>query len=144
MPFQPICNPIKIAPVEETTHVDRDRIESLLDARLAELVRTRGAMRRSSEGMRESELSHIDQHPGDAGTDLHEEELDETTEIFLEEEERRILEARQALAAGTYGICKDCHRPIPPERLQAVPEAVRCLSDQRRFEGRHRQQARLL
>jgi hypothetical protein len=38
--------------VEERAHPDRDRIESLLDARLAELVRTRGAMRRSSEGMR--------------------------------------------------------------------------------------------
>lgn len=130
--------------MEETTHVDRKRIESLLDARLAEVVRTRGAMRRSSEGMRDSELAHIDQHPGDIATELHDEELDETTEIFLEEEERRIDEARKALVAGTYGICKDCHRPIPPERLQAVPEAVRCLRDQRRFEGLHRQRTRLL
>jgi DnaK suppressor protein len=144
MPFQPICNPTTLAVVEESTHVDRERIESLLDARLAELVRTRTAMRRSSEGMRDSELAHLDQHPGDTGTELHEEELDETTEIFLEEEERRIREARHALAAGTYGICRDCHRPIPPERLQAVPEAVRCLSDQRRFEGLHRQHTRVL
>jgi RNA polymerase-binding transcription factor DksA len=130
--------------VEESTQVDRDRIESLLDARLDELVRTRGAMRRASDGMRDSELAHVDQHPGDFGTELHDEELDETTEIFLEEEERRIDEARKALAAGTYGICKNCKRPIPAERLQAVPEAVRCLSCQRRFEGLHRQRARLL
>ena len=130
--------------VEENTHLDRERIEALLDARLAELVRTRLAMRRSSDGMRDSELAHVDQHPGDAASELHDEELDETTRIFLEEEERRIDEARMALAAGTYGICKDCHRPIPPERLQAVPEAVRCLGDQRRFEGLHRQHTRLL
>jgi RNA polymerase-binding transcription factor len=130
--------------VEEGVHLDRERIESLLDARLAELVRTRGAMRRSSDGMRDSELAHIDQHPGDMATDLHDEELDETTELFLEEEERRIDEARRALAAGTYGICRDCRKPIPAERLQAVPEAVRCLGCQRRFEGFHRQRARLL
>jgi DnaK suppressor protein len=128
----------------ESTHPDRERIEALLDARLAELVRTRVAMRRASDGQRDSELAHIDQHPGDMATELHDEELDETTKIFLEEEERRIDEARKALAAGTYGICVDCHRPIPPERLQAVPEAVRCLNDQRRFEGLHRQRTRLL
>jgi DnaK suppressor protein len=130
--------------MEETKHLDRKRIESLLDERLAELVRTRLAMLRSSGGMRDSELSHVDQHPGDLASELHDEELDETTRIFLDEEERRIAEARMALDAGTYGICKDCHRPIPPDRLQAVPEAVRCLSDQRRFEGLHRQRTQLL
>lgn len=124
--------------------MDRDRIESLLDARLEELGRTRGAMLRASDGMRDSELAHIDQHPGDFATDLHDEEIDETTVMFLDEEERRIHEARKALADGTYGICKECGKPIPPERLLAVPEAVRCLSDQRRFEGLHRQRTRLL
>ena len=33
----------------------------------------------------------------------------------------------------------NCHQPIPPERLNAVPEAVRCLNCQRLFEGLHRQ-----
>ena len=114
-----------------------------MDARLAELVRTRTAMKRSSEGMRDSEFAHVDNHPGDMATELHDEELDETTGIFLDEEERRIAEARRALADGTYGICKDCHKPIPAERLLAVPEAVRCLDDQRHFEGLHRQRMRL-
>jgi RNA polymerase-binding transcription factor DksA len=99
-------------------------------------------MRRSADGMRDSELSHLDNHPGDLGTDLHDEELDETTEIFLEEEERRIEEARRALSDGSYGRCRDCGRDIAADRLRAVPEAVRCLECQRRFEGRHRQQTR--
>jgi RNA polymerase-binding transcription factor DksA len=114
-------------------------IEARLDARLEELKRTRLAMHRESDGMRSSELAHVDNLPGDIGTGTHEEELDETADIFFDEEERRIAEARRALAEGTYGTCVDCHRPIPPERLNVVPEAVRCLDDQRLFEGLQRQ-----
>jgi RNA polymerase-binding transcription factor DksA len=119
------------------TAQERQRIEALLDARLEELVRMRTAMRRAVEGMRESELAHIDNHPADA--DLHEQEVDETTRLFLDEEERRIAEARRALSDGTYGICLDCLKPIPAERLSAMPAAVRCVDCQRHFEGSHRQ-----
>jgi RNA polymerase-binding transcription factor DksA len=125
--------------MEEMTQDERERIGARLDARLEELVRTRAAMRRSGQGMRDSELAHVDNHPADEGSELHEQEVDATTEIFLEEEERRIAEARLALADGTYGTCKGCGRPIPAQRLKAVPEAVRCIDCQRHFEGRHRQ-----
>jgi RNA polymerase-binding transcription factor DksA len=119
------------------------RIEARLDARLEELIRIRAAMRRSSAGIRDSELAHVDNHPGDTAGDLLEEEIEETEEIFIEEGERRIAEARRALADGSYGICKGCGRDIPAARLEAMPEAVRCVECQRRFEGRHRQQMRL-
>ena len=29
---------------------------------------------------------------------------------------------------GAYGICDDCRRPIAGARLEALPEAVRCVS----------------
>ena len=125
------------------TEVDRDRVEARLHARGDAIARTRAAVRRSSEGMRDSELAHTDNHPGDTAGELHDEELDETTAIFLEEEERRIAEARRALADGTYGTCKSCGRDIPAERLEAAPEAVLCLDCQRRFEGLHRQRIRV-
>jgi DnaK suppressor protein len=121
----------------------RQRIEVRLDERLEELLRTREAMRRSSAGMRDSELAHIDNHPSDTAGDLLEEEIEETEEIFLEEGERRIAEARRALAEGSYGTCQACGCEIPRARLDAVPEAVRCVVCQRLFEGRHRQQMRL-
>jgi RNA polymerase-binding transcription factor DksA len=121
---------------------ERERIEARLDARLEELKRTRLAMHREAGGMRGSELAHVDNHPGDLGTETHDEQLDETAGILFDEEERRIIEARQALADGRYGICVDCRHPIPPERLRAVPEAVRCLNCQRLFEGLHRQHTR--
>jgi RNA polymerase-binding transcription factor DksA len=125
------------------TEVERERVEARLQARQDEIVRTRAAVRRSSEGMRDSELSHVDNHPGDTAGELHDEEVDETTEIFFEEEERRIEEARRALADGTYGTCKSCGRDIPAERLEAVPEAVLCLECQRHFEALHRQRIRV-
>jgi RNA polymerase-binding transcription factor DksA len=125
------------------TEVDREQVEARLDARRDAIARTRAAVRRSNEGMRDSELAHIDNHPGDTAGELHDEELDETTAIFLEEEERRIEEARRALADGTYGTCRSCGRDIPAERLEAAPEAVLCLDCQRHFEGLHRQRTRV-
>ena len=125
------------------TPEQRAEIESRLDGRLEELSRTRIAMRRAAEGSRDSEPAHLDNHPGDIGTELHDEELDQTAEILFEEEERRIDEARRALAKGTYGICMVCGRQIEPQRLAAVPEAVRCIDDQRHFESLHRQRTRI-
>lgn len=89
--------------------------------------------------MVENELSHVDNHPGDEATETHEQELEASTDVYLEEEERRIEEARRALEDGTYGTCVDCGREIPPARLEAMPEAVRCVECQRRLEGWHRQ-----
>jgi DnaK suppressor protein len=36
--------------------------------------------------------------------------------------------ARERLAAGTYGTCERCGRPIAAERLAARPEARRCIA----------------
>ena len=55
----------------------RPRSVAITEARLEELKRTRLAMHRESEGMRGSAFAHVDNHPGDLGTETHEEELDE-------------------------------------------------------------------
>lgn len=42
----------------------------------------------------------------------------------------RATEAEAALgrlAAGTYGVCEVCGRPIAPARLEARPAAARCV-----------------
>ena len=121
------------------TPEERQRVEERLDARLAELERTRAAIRRSGSGMRDGELSRLDNHPGEQGSELHDEELDETTEMFLDGEVRQIAEARRALESGTYGTCKDCGAEIPASRLDARPEATLCIDCQRHFDGRQRQ-----
>ena len=50
---------------------------------------------------------------------------------------RRLMQAEMALArlvAGTYGVCQECGSAINPERLEAMPTAVLCVSCQRRAE----------
>lgn len=41
---------------------------------------------------------------------------------------------RPAFTDGSHGICIDCIQPIPPERLSAVPGAVRCVECEDDFE----------
>ena len=118
---------------------DPKAVEARLESRLEEVARRREGLRREAEGMLSGELAHLDNHPADEGTETHERELDATTEAFLDEEERRIGEARRAVANGTYGTCVDCGGEIPAGRLEVVPEAVRCLSCQRGLEGMRRQ-----
>ena len=43
--------------------------------------------------------------------------------------------ALQRLDEGTYGICIDCGEDIPAERLEAIPEAIRCIDDQKRYDA---------
>jgi len=59
--------------------------------------------------------------------------------MILDEEEQRVKDARRALDEGRYGVCVDCGKEIPPERLEAAPESIRCVDDQRRFEALLRQ-----
>ncbi len=40
-------------------------------------------------------------------------------------------EALARLAAGTFGACVRCGRPIPLDRLEALPWAPRCIDCQR-------------
>lgn len=52
----------------------------------------------------------------------------ETSELAL------IDAALARIDAGSYGDCIDCAAPIPAPRLQASPEASRCISCQEKFE----------
>ena len=56
-------------------------------------------------------------------------------DIALRERASRQLEAVDAalarLDAGTFGVCRNCGRPIPEERLEARPWAPLCIDCQR-------------
>jgi len=117
---------------------DAKQVEDRLEERLREIAVRREELHRNGDGMRD-ELADYDQHPADQGTETFEQELDETTLIILEEEEHRVREAKKALEEGRYGICVDCGHEIPRERLDAIPESVRCVQDQRLYEARLRQ-----
>jgi RNA polymerase-binding transcription factor DksA len=117
---------------------DAKEVEARLDQRAREIEQRREELKRADEGLTD-ELADYDQHPADQGTETFEQELDETTLMILEEEEKRVEEARKALAEGRYGVCVDCGKEIPAARLEAIPETIRCVEDQRIYEARLRQ-----
>ena len=80
------------------------------------------------------ELSTVDQHPGDSGTETF--ELEKTVSL-LEQVEDELLEveaAFQRLERGEYGRCLACGRPIGDARLEAMPATRFCVEDQAKAE----------
>jgi DnaK suppressor protein len=120
---------------ESVSEFDKDQVEARLRQRAEEIATRRADLKREGEGMLDSELADYDQHDADEGTETHEQELDETTEMILDAEAENVEIALQRLASGDYGKCIDCGKEIPRERLEAIPEAIRCVEDQARYEA---------
>ena len=76
-----------------------------------------------------SEIALADQHPADAASDTEMRELDLATEVLFEARLGQVDDALRRLDDGTYGSCAACGRPIPPERLELVPETPYCVED---------------
>lgn len=53
----------------------------------------------------------------------------------LGQERDQAERARDRRAQGTYGLCEDCGRKIGEERLEALPDATRCLACQAAWES---------
>ncbi|SDN39050.1 transcriptional regulator, TraR/DksA family [Fictibacillus solisalsi] len=89
-------------------------------------------LRENEESLQEStgEISSVDSHFGDMGSELYDREmamaLDENQEEILED----INEALQRIEEGTYGKCVDTGEEIPFERLKALPYAKRTVEAQ--------------
>ena len=49
---------------------------------------------------------------------------------------RWVDRALRKMELGTYGTCERCGRPIPLERLEALPWAILCIDCKRAGEGR--------
>jgi RNA polymerase-binding transcription factor DksA len=61
--------------------------------------------------------------------------FEQQRDLALREKNEMHLQAVEAalarLAAGTFGTCVRCGRPIAPERLEALPWAAQCIDCQR-------------
>jgi len=70
------------------------------------------------------------QDPADAGTNLA--ESDRAEAILQAAKTRRslVLDALRRLEDGSYGLCVDCGSGVPEGRLEAKPEAARCVKCQ--------------
>jgi DnaK suppressor protein len=77
------------------------------------------------------------QDPADAGTNLSENDRTQAVLSAAKVQRRAVLDALDRIEHGSYGTCADCGTPIPEGRLDARPEASRCVKCQsRRDRGR--------
>jgi DnaK suppressor protein len=113
--------------------MDADRARELLAAERARIERLlAGAAHEGDDSTADEE------DPGNTGSDLYQDELDEGTRDVLREDLAAVERAEARLAAGTYGLSVESGKPIPDERLEAVPTAERTVEEERTFEGRRR------
>ena len=62
----------------------------------------------------------------------------QTIREVLEQEREQAERARDRQAQGAYGVCEDCGRRIAEERLEALPDATRCVACQAAWESANR------
>ena len=93
----------------------RERVVSLRAARAEIVAATEGA-------------NTDDEHDPEGATIAFEREQ---LTALIAQAEQSVAAAEQALAAraaGTYGTCQSCGRPIGQERLEARPSATTCIA----------------
>lgn len=113
--------------------VDTTTVRTKLEAVLADLDRTiaflRGAPPGDGDG-RPGGVPAYDKDPADAGAYLSEADRAEAVLEAAEAQRTEINAALRRLDGGVYGICVDCDKPVPEGRLEARPEAARCVKCQ--------------
>ena len=112
--------------------MDPERARELLEAERARIER---ALKRRGH-VDNGDLSNEDEEPADAGTDLYDDELEEGLRDELMAQLEAVERAEARLAAGTFGVSVSSGKPIPDERLEAVPTAELTVEEERRLEGR--------
>jgi DnaK suppressor protein len=70
------------------------------------------------------------QDPADAGANLSETERTAAILAVARLQRGEVLDALHRIELGTYGTCADCGKGVPEGRLEAKPEAARCVACQ--------------
>jgi DnaK suppressor protein len=116
--------------------LDPDRARELLQQERDRVVRELEDLRSHLGG--DSELSTVDQHTADGGTELFEEERDLSIIERLEWELAAIERAFKRIEEGGYGLSVESGEPIPEKRLLALPHAERTVEEQARLDAQQR------
>ncbi len=114
----------------EQAQAFRDQLVGMRTGLLAQLAQLRGG----EAGRAQASADHFGQMEDSRAQVATEREL----EFALDEHESAALSqidaALKRLDAGVYGDCMDCGVAIPTARLQATPQALRCIGCQQKFE----------
>ena len=96
------------------------------------LTAERKRIERALSGLRREDDAEEadDQDPQNLAADLYQDELDEGRSEDLRRELEAVERAEARLADGTYGISVVSGKPIPDERLEAIPTAERTAEEE--------------
>ena len=115
--------------------MDLQTARSRLEEMLADLEDSSQTLRAENAG-ESSELSHFDQHPADTATEVSDMQREDAVLEVVQSQREQVEAALARIENGTYGRCVDCGTQLPDERLDARPEAERCVTCQAKAEGR--------
>jgi DnaK suppressor protein len=112
----------------------KDRLVDLKE----ELLRVRRGMEEDERSRSEQEGDFTEHDSGDMSREIFNREMDASIGEQVERRLEDIDRALQKIEEGTYGLSDVSGDPIPQGRLEAMPEAVRTVEEQQRFERERR------
>jgi DnaK suppressor protein len=102
----------------------RSRLESMRKRLSEELEQLKSTVRPADERREGSPFGKREEE----ATESFELEKRLTLEKRIREQLAEVEHALQKFDDGTYGLCDNCGQPIPPDRLEALPQASLCLN----------------
>jgi DnaK suppressor protein len=111
--------------------------QRLIDLR-DELARVRAGLEEDERGLEGGENEFTETDSGDMSQSIFDREMYATLEEQTERRLKQVERALEKIEGGTYGICDDTGEEIPRGRLEAIPEAIRTVEAQQRFETERR------
>ena len=121
--------------------LDQEFVDSqkqrLIDLR-DELARVRDGLEEDERGLEGGENEFTETDSGDMSQSIFDREMDATLEVQTKRRLKEVDRALKKIEEGTYGICDDTGEEIPRGRLEAIPEAIRTVEAQQRFDTERR------
>lgn len=106
-----------------TSNLLRARLEGERKRLIEEMEQLKSTIRPADERREGSPFGKREEE----ATESYELERRLTLEKSIREQLAAVEHALQKFEEGSYGLCDNCGKPIPPERLEALPQATLCL-----------------
>lgn len=116
------------------TPLDTTAFQATLLQQRASLLAQLDALRGGPIGRVEASANHFGQHEDSTAQTATERELEFALDDHESKELAAVDAALQRIENGSYGQCTTCGSTIPPARLQAAPQAERCIACQEKAE----------
>ncbi|HEV2592536.1 MAG TPA: TraR/DksA C4-type zinc finger protein [Gaiellaceae bacterium] len=106
--------------------IDTTEFRKLLEDERGRLMQASGRLE-SDTNEDLGEERGVENHLGDQASETADRELEEGLDEGVRQTLRQIEDALKRIDDGTYGTCEIDEKPIPEDRLRALPWTTRCI-----------------